>query len=303
MSTEPVVPPEPQGTLDRRLKRIADEMPALRDFIRAEHGPIGWERTLSIWVTDLERIVSERARPALPAGSASEYVRHANTRCNMQFATGGGGARICVRAKGHDGSGADHTDQPWLADQLDAPALPAPEPPQHDTDKLDALANDYADRRNLSQWDRSLVRSFISWLPIADTIPVAKSDSGAALPAEHAPPDRDRIELMAARAGNENRSWCTVHDSPRARFECRECFDELAAIALGSRPALAGSPRTERELRDGLYIAAALLCETRRHAGRRPCTFCIEQIIAPYSEENIAARAASLSDANPEDKA
>lgn len=47
-----------------------------------------------------------------------------------------------------------------------------------------------------------------------------------------APPDQDRIELMAARAGDASASWCSVHDSPRARFECVHCFDELAAIAL-----------------------------------------------------------------------
>lgn len=37
--------------------------------------------------------------------------------CNVIFAEGGGGPRICVRRSGHPNDG--HTDQPWLAKKLD----------------------------------------------------------------------------------------------------------------------------------------------------------------------------------------
>ena len=44
------------------------------------------------------------------------------------------------------------------------------------------------------------------------------------------------------------------------------------------------------ELRSGLARAAAILCETRHHRGVRPCDFCLGQLVAPYSPENLAAR-------------
>ena len=46
-----------------------------------------------------------------------DYLRLAATRCGTLFEMSGGGPRICLRIKAHDGG---HTDQSWLAAQLDA---------------------------------------------------------------------------------------------------------------------------------------------------------------------------------------
>jgi len=53
--------------------------------------------------------------------------------CGKVFAEGAGGPRICVRKKGHGGASTDHTDQVWLAKQLDGVALAPPtlKPNQH----------------------------------------------------------------------------------------------------------------------------------------------------------------------------
>ena len=60
---------------------------------------------------------------------------------------------------------------------------------------------------------------------------------------------RERVMQMAERANDpkaEGGSWCAVHDTPRAVFECRECFDALAAIAIAATggSTLTGSPHS-----------------------------------------------------------
>lgn len=46
-----------RGPAPEWMRKIAAELPALIEFIRAEHGPIGWELTLTSWMNRLREYV------------------------------------------------------------------------------------------------------------------------------------------------------------------------------------------------------------------------------------------------------
>ena len=46
------------------LKKIAEELPVLAAFIRAECGPVGWEHTVNVWAERLQEYVSVPASAA-----------------------------------------------------------------------------------------------------------------------------------------------------------------------------------------------------------------------------------------------
>lgn len=48
------------------LKKIAEELPVLAAFIRAECGPVGWEHTVNVWAERLQEYVS------VPASAESQ---------------------------------------------------------------------------------------------------------------------------------------------------------------------------------------------------------------------------------------
>lgn len=87
-------------------------------------------------------------------------------------------------------------------------------------------------------------------------------------------------------------------------YPCKpDIFDATYELVVNEAAAAPPQDHALSELRVGLNHAARLLCETRSHAGSRPCSFCYGQIVAPYSVENLAARGAASAPSPPEELA